>query len=418
MGEKTREKRVVVTGLGVISPVGIGKKAFWESLLEGKSGIDKVTRFDPTPYPSKIAAEVRDFEPDNFFDRKEAKRMDRFTQFGLAAAKMAIDDAGVSLEKVDAERVGVIIGSGVGGIETLEEQMRVLIAKGPGRVSPFLIPMMINNMVAGQVAIQLKVKGPSFSVVTACASGATAVGEAFRMLQRGDLDIVLAGGTEAPITEIAFAGFCSMRAMSTRNDEPSSASRPFDKNRDGFVIGEGAGIMVLETLDHALQRDARIYCELVGYGATSDGYHITAPHPEGEGAARAIMLALEDAHVLPQDVDYINAHGTSTELNDKIETLAIKRVFGDYAYRVPVSSIKSMIGHLMGAAGAVGAISTVLSITTGWIPPTINYQVPDPECDLDYVPNHSREKEINLAICNAFGFGGHNAVLVFKRYVD
>lgn len=418
MGEKSRKNRVVVTGVGVVSPVGIGKKAFWESLLEGKSGINRVTRFDPTPYPSKIAAEVRDFNPDDFFDRKEAKRMDRFAQFGLAAAKMAIDDAAVDLRKIDAERIGVIVGSGVGGIETLEEQVHILISKGPGRVSPFLIPMMINNMVAGQIAIQLQVKGPSLSVVTACASGATAVGEAFRMLQRGELDLVLAGGAEAPITEIAFAGFCSMRAMSTRNDEPSMASRPFDKGRDGFVIGEGAGIMVLETLAHALERGARIYCELMGYGATSDGYHITAPHPEGEGAAKAMMLALEDANVSPCDIDYINAHGTSTELNDKIETLAIKRVFGDYAYRIPVSSIKSMIGHLMGAAGAVGAISTVLSVATGWVPPTINYQVPDPECDLDYVPNRAREKEINLAICNAFGFGGHNAVLVFKKYMD
>lgn len=417
MGEKPRENRVVVTGLGVISPVGIGKEAFWESLLKGRSGIDRVTRFDPAPYPSKVAAEIKDFNPGDFFDRKEAKRMDRFAQFGLAAAKMAIEDAGVDLKAIDPERIGVIIGSGVGGIETLEEQVRVLISKGPGRVSPFLIPMMISNMAAGQIAIQLQLKGPSLTVVTACASGATAVGEAFRMLQRGELDLALAGGSEAPITEIAFAGFCSMRAMSTRNDEPSAASRPFDKSRDGFVIGEGAGIMVLETLTHALQRGARIYCELVGYAATSDGYHITAPHPEGEGAAKAIKLALEDADVSPCDVDYINAHGTSTELNDKIETLAIKRVFGEHAYRIPVSSIKSMIGHLMGAAGAVGAISTVLSIASGWIPPTINYQNPDPECDLDYVPNHAREKEINLAICNAFGFGGHNAVLVFKKYM-
>lgn len=412
------KNRVVVTGLGVISPIGIGKQSFWESLVKGKSGIDRVTRFDPTHYPSKIAAEVRDFNPGNFFDRKEIKRMDRFVQFGLAAARMAVEDSGLKLEEVDPEKVGIVIGSGIGGIETLEEQVRVLVAKGPARVSPFLIPMMINNMVAGQMAIDLRVKGPSFTLVTACASGANAIGEAFRMLQRGELDVVLTGGTEAPITEIAFAGFCSMRAMSTRNDEPSAASRPFDKNRDGFIIGEGAGVLVLETLSHAIRRGAPIYCELSGYGATSDGYHITAPHPEGEGAAKAIMLALRDAEVSPQTVDYINAHGTSTELNDKIETAAIKTVLGDHAFQVPISSIKSMIGHLMGAAGAVGAISTVMSIATGWIPPTINYQYPDPECDLDYVPNHAREREINVAICNSFGFGGHNAVLVFKKYLD
>lgn len=417
MVEKVKN-RVVVTGVGVISPIGVGKQPFWESLVKGKSGIARVTRFDPTPYPSKIAAEVRDFNPDNFFDRKEIKRMDRFAQFGLAAAIMAVEDSGLKLEKVDPEKVGIVIGSGIGGIETLEEQVRVLVAKGPARVSPFLIPMMINNMVAGQTAINLRLKGPSFTVVTACASGANAIGEAFRMLQRGELDVVLTGGTEAPITEIAFAGFCSMRAMSSRNDEPSAASRPFDKNRDGFVIGEGAGILVLETLSHAIRRGASIYCELAGYGATSDGYHITAPHPEGEGAARAIMLALQDAEVPPQNVDYINAHGTSTELNDKIETVAIKKVLGDHAYQIPVSSIKSMIGHLMGAAGAVGAISTVMSIATGWVPPTINYQDPDPECDLDYVPNRAREREINVAICNSFGFGGHNAVLVFKKYLD
>ncbi len=409
--------RVVVTGLGVISPVGIGKQSFWASMIEGKSGIGQVTRFDPTPYPSKIAAEVRDFDPGDFFDKKEAKRMDRFAQFGLAAARMAVEDAGLKLEEVDPERVGVVIGSGIGGIETLEEQVRVLVARGPGRVSPFLIPMMINNMVAGQMAITLGLRGPNFTVVTACASGTNAIGEAFRMLQRGEVEVVFTGGTEAPITEIAFAGFCSMRAMSTSNDEPTFASRPFDKNRDGFVIGEGAGILILETLSHAIRRGASIYCEVAGYGTTADGYHITAPDPEGAGAARAITLALQDAGISPQSVDYINAHGTSTELNDRIETMAIKKALGDHAYRVPVSSIKSMIGHLMGASGAVGAISTVMTISTGWVPPTINYRVPDPECDLDYVPNRAREVPVSGALCNSFGFGGHNAVLVFKKYV-
>lgn len=411
------KNRVVVTGLGVISPVGIGKQPFWASMIEGKSGIGQVTRFDPTPYSSKIAAEVRDFDPDDFFDKKEAKRMDRFAQFGMAAARMAVGDAGLKLEKENLEKVGVVIGSGIGGIETLEEQVRVLVARGPGRVSPFLIPMMINNMVAGQMAISLGPKGPNYTVVTACASGTNAIGEAFRMLQRGEVEVVFTGGTEAPITEIAFAGFCSMRAMSTSNDEPSFASRPFDKNRDGFVIGEGAGVLILETLSHAVKRGSPIYCEVVGYGTTADGYHITAPDPEGAGAARAIMLALQDAGIPPQSVDYINAHGTSTELNDKIETMAIKKILGDHAFRVPVSSIKSMIGHLMGASGAVGAISTVLTISTGWVPPTINYRVPDPECDLDYVPNRARKVPVNVALCNSFGFGGHNAVLVFKKYV-
>lgn len=417
MSERIK-KRVVITGLGVISPVGIGKDVFWTSLIQGKSGVGPITRFDSSLFTSRIAGEVKDFCPESFLDKKEAKRMDRFIQFGVAAAKLAVGDACLNLEKEDLNRVGIIIGSGIGGIETLEEQMRTLIAKGPSRVSPFFVPMMISNMAAGQIAISLGPKGCNLTIVTACASGTNAIGEAFRVIQRGDADVVFAGGTESPITEIAVAGFCSMKAMSTRNDEPTKASRPFDLERDGFVIGEGAGILILEDLNHALTRNAKIYCEIVGYGATADSYHITAPDPEGMGAARAMMLALEDAQLLPEHVDYINAHGTSTELNDKIETMAIKRILGEHAYRVPVSSIKSMIGHLMGAAGALEAISTALTIETGIVPPTINYEYPDPECDLDYVPNEARNASVKVALSNSFGFGGHNAVLAFKKFEE
>ncbi|MDH7576808.1 MAG: beta-ketoacyl-ACP synthase II [Bacillota bacterium] len=415
MAEVAKE-RVVVTGLGVISPVGTGKESFWSSLIQGKSGIGPITRFDPSLFTSRIAAEVKDFNLDAYLEKKEAKRMDRFTQFGVAAAKLALEDASLELEKEEPDRVGVIIGSGIGGIETLEEQLRLLIAKGPGRISPFFVPMMISNMAAGQIAICLGPKGPNLTLVTACASGTNAIGEAFRVLQRGEADVMLAGGTETPITQIALGGFCAMRAMSTRNEEPTRASRPFDQQRDGLVIGEGAGVLVLERLSHALARRAKIYCEISGYGTTADGYHITAPDPAGAGAARAIGLALQDANLPPESVDYINAHGTSTDLNDKIETMAIKKVLGEHAYRVPVSSIKSMIGHLMGAAGAVEAIATALTIATGLVPPTINYEIPDPECDLDYVPNQARQLSIKVAISNSFGFGGHNAVLVFQKF--
>ena len=412
------KKRVVITGLGVISPVGIGKEPFWSALIQGQSGIGPLTRFDPTAYDSKIAGEVKDFAPIKYLDRKEIKRMDRFTQFGVVAARLAMEDADLALDREDPESIGVVIGSGIGGIETLCEQHSVLLNKGPNRVSPLFIPMMITNMAAGQIAIVLGPKGPNITVVTACASGTNAVGEAFKMLQRGSAEVVLAGGTETPIVPIAMAGFCSMRAMSTSNDEPQRASRPFDQNRDGFIISEGAGILVLETLEHALARGARIYGEIVGYGCTADGYHITAPEPEGTEAARAMQLALQDAGVSPEQVDYINAHGTSTELNDKIETLAIKKVLGDHAYRVPVSSIKSMIGHSMGAAGALEAIACVLSMCTGWVPPTINYEHPDPECDLDYVPNQARKHAVKVAVSNSFGFGGQNAVLVLRKFED
>jgi 3-oxoacyl-[acyl-carrier-protein] synthase II len=410
------KQRVVITGLGVLSPVGIGKEAYWKALLRGQSGIDRLTRFDSSLYDSKIAGEVKDFVPEQFLDRKEIRRTDRFAQFGVAAAKLAVGDAALELGEEDPENIGVVIGSGIGGIETLCEQHSVLLNKGPNRISPFFIPMIISNMAAGQIAICLGPKGPNFTVVTACASGANAIGEAYLMLRRGAAEVILAGGTETPIVPVAMAGFCSMKAMSTSNDEPQRASRPFDKNRDGFVISEGAGVLVLETLGHASARGARVYGEVAGYGCTADGYHISAPEPEGTEAARAIRIALEDAGISPDRVDYINAHGTSTELNDKIETMAIKKVFGDHAYKVPVSSIKSMIGHSLGAAGALEAIACALSVSTDWVPPTINYEQPDPECDLDYVPNQARQCPVRVAVSNSFGFGGHNAVLVIKKF--
>jgi 3-oxoacyl-[acyl-carrier-protein] synthase II len=410
------KQRVVITGLGVLSPVGIGKEAYWKALLRGQSGIDRLTRFDSSLYDSKIAGEVKDFVPEQFLDRKEIRRTDRFAQFGVAAAKLAVGDAALELGEEDPENIGVVIGSGIGGIETLCEQHSVLLNKGPNRISPFFIPMIISNMAAGQIAICLGPKGPNFTVVTACASGANAIGEAYLMLRRGAAEVILAGGTETPIVPVAMAGFCSMKAVSTSNDEPQRASRPFDKNRDGFVISEGAGVLVLETLGHASARGARVYGEVAGYGCTADGYHISAPEPEGTEAARAIRIALEDAGISPDRVDYINAHGTSTELNDKIETLAIKKVFGDHAYKVPVSSIKSMIGHSLGAAGALEAIACALSVSTDWVPPTINYEQPDPECDLDYVPNQARQCPVRVAVSNSFGFGGHNAVLVIKKF--
>ena len=410
------KQRVVITGLGVLSPVGIGKETYWQALLRGQSGIDRLTRFDSSLYDSKIAGEVKDFVPEQFLDRKEIRRMDRFTQFGVAASKLAVEDAALDISKEDLERIGVVIGSGIGGIETLCEQHSVLLNKGPNRVSPLFIPMIIGNMAAGQIAICLGPKGPNITVVTACASGTNAIGEAYLMLQRGAAEVVLAGGSETPIVPVAVAGFCSMKAMSTGNDEPQRASRPFDKNRDGFVISEGAGVLVLETLGHASARGARIYGEVAGYGCTADGYHITAPESGGTEAARAIRIALEDAGLSPDQVDYVNAHGTSTELNDKIETLAIKKVLGDHAYQVPVSSIKSMIGHSVGAAGALEAIACALAVSTDWVPPTINYEQPDPECDLDYVPNQDRQCPVRVAVSNSFGFGGHNAVLVIKKF--
>lgn len=410
------KKRVVVTGMGVISPVGTGLNKFWDSLVKGKSGIDKITRFDTSDLPSRIAGEVRDFNPEAYIEKKELKRLDRFTQFAISATKMALEDADLDLSTVDKTRIGVILGSGIGGNATWEEQHSILLSKGPKRVSPFFIPMMIVNMASGQVSMAFGLKGPNFTVVTACASGTNAIGEAFRTLQRGDADIIISGGTEAPITMLSLAGFSSMKALSSRNDEPSLASRPFDRERDGFVMGEGAGILVMESLDSALKRNAKIYGEVVGYGSTADAYHLTQPSPEGEGASRAMEAAISDAGISPSDVDYINAHGTSTLLNDKFETKAIKNTFGEHAYKLAVSSTKSMTGHLLGAAGAVEIVATLLSVYNDEIPPTINYENPDPECDLDYVPNRAVKRTVNIALSNSMGFGGHNACIIVKKF--
>jgi len=409
-------KRVVITGLGIISPVGTGLEKFWTSLTAGVSGIRLLTRFDPTDFKTKIAGEVKDFEPTRYMDRKEARRMDRFTQFAVAASGMAIEDAALNFQNEDRDRIGVILGSGVGGIETLEEQAHVLFEKGPGRVSPLFVPMMIANMGAGQVAIKHRLRGPNTTSVSACASSSNAIGDAFKMLQYGRADVMITGGAEAAITPLAMAGFIQMKAMSTRNEEPEKSSRPFDLGRDGFVIGEGAAILILETLEHALDRGARIYAEIVGYGSTCDAFHMTAPDPEGYGAANSMKEALGDAGIKPSEVDYINAHATATPPGDKAETLAIKKVFGEYASKVAISSTKSMTGHLLGASGGLEAIVCVLAIKEGIIPPTINYEQPDPDCDLDIVPNTARKAEVDVALSNSFGFGGHNATLVFKKY--
>ncbi len=408
--------RVAVTGIGVVSPIGIGKDRFWNGLVEGRSGVGPITRFDATGFDTRIAAEVHDFDPTTWMERKETRRNDRFVQFAYAASRMALDDAKFSLTAENAPRVGVLIGSGIGGAETWEEQHRNLLERGPGRVSPFFIPMIIVNMAAGVVSILLGAKGPNSSVVTACATGGNAIGDATRIIQRGEADAMIAGGSEATITPLSLAGFCSMKAMSTRNDEPERASRPFDAKRDGFVMGEGAGIVLLESLEQARSREAHIYGELVGYGMSGDAYHITQPDPEADGASRSIRNALRDAKMSPSEVDYINAHGTSTPYNDKTETLAIKKVFGDHARKVAVSSTKSMTGHLLGAAGGVELIACALAIEHQTLPPTINYEVPDPECDLDYVPNTARKAAVRTAMSNAFGFGGHNAILILRRY--
>lgn len=410
------ERRVVITGIGCITPVGTGKEEFWKSLIMGVSGIDYITKFDTEDFTTKIAAEVKDFNAEDYIDKREAKKMDRFTQFAVAAAQMAVNDGQLNIEKINAERFGVILGSGVGGIETLEEQSKKLFEKGPKRVSPFFIPMIISNMGSGQVSIALGAKGPNTTIVTACAASTNAIGEAFRTIQKGDADIMITGGAEASITPLSMAGFCSMKAMSTNNDNPKKASRPFDVNRDGFIMGEGAGILLMEELEHALDRGAIIYGEVIGYGTSSDAYHITAPAPDGEGSARAMSSALKDANIDYNSIDYINAHGTSTPYNDKFETAAIKTVFKDHAYKLAVSSTKSMTGHLLGAAGGIEAIACVMAIKEGMIPPTINYETPDPECDLDYVANMARKREVNYALSNSLGFGGHNATVIFKKY--
>jgi len=409
-------RRVVVTGIGCLSALGHDTEAFWDGLTKGRSGIARITRFDPTDFPSKVGAEVRDFDPGKFMDPKEAKRNDRYTQYAVAASRMAVNDAKLDVTKVDSERFGVIIGSGIGGMETIENQARILIERGPSRVSPFTIPSLIANIASGVVAIEFQAKSVNFGVVSACASGSHALGEALRHIRDGHADIMLSGGSEAAITRLSYAGFCNMKAMSTDfNDTPEKASRPFDKLRDGFVMGEGAGVLVIETLEHAQARGARIYCELVGYGATCDAYHITGQDQEGKGLALCLNRALAEAGVEKSEVGYINAHGTSTPINDRCETLAIKRTFGEAARQISISSTKSMTGHLLGAAGGVEAAVCCLAIHHGVIPPTINYENPDPDCDLDYTPNVAKKRTVNVAISNNLGFGGHNASLVFKR---
>jgi beta-ketoacyl-acyl-carrier-protein synthase II len=409
-------RRVVVTGLGTLSPVGNTAEEFWSSLVQGRSGVGMITKFDTTGYPTRIAGEVQNFDPLNFVDKKEARRLDPYLQYAIASSVLAVQDAALDTGKVDGTRFGVLIGSGIGGISTLLESHRNLLEKGPDRVSPFFIPMLIANMASGLVSMRFGAKGPNSAVVTACATGNHAIGDSFKIIQRNDADIMIAGGSEAIIVPLTIAGFCSMKAMSTHNDEPTKAMRPFDANRDGFVAGEGAGIVVLEALEHALARDARIYAEIVGYGMTGDAHHMTAPDPEGDGAARAMAAAVRDAGLDVSAIGYINAHGTSTPYNDKFETIAIKRVFGDHARRLAVSSTKSMTGHLLGAAGGIEAIATVLALQHGVLPPTINYETPDPDCDLDYVPNQARKQQVEVALSNAFGFGGTNAALAFRTY--
>jgi len=408
-------RRVAVTGLGIISPLGCELKTVWERMLQGYSGIRRITQFDASRYTSQIAGEVIEFDLEKFISKKEARRMDPFCHYGVAAAKLAVTDSGLQFEQENRERVGVLVGSGVGGLKVLEEQHTILMTKGPSRFSPFMIPMMITNMASGLIAIEFGLTGPNFCVVSACATATHSLGESLRMIQHGEADIMLAGGAEAPICDLGVGGFCAMRALSTRNDDPQRASRPFDANRDGFVCAEGAGVLVLEELEHAKKRGANIYCELAGYGRTCDAFHITAPDEGGKGAARGMRLAFEDAGLTADQIDYINAHGTSTELNDKCETAAIKVALGEeIARKVMISSTKSMTGHLLGAAGAVESVACAMAIKHGVIPPTINYETPDPACDLDYVPNTAREKKVHACLNNSLGFGGHNATLCFK----
>jgi 3-oxoacyl-[acyl-carrier-protein] synthase II len=408
-------KRVVVTGLGAITPLGNTVTEYWQGLLQGRSGISSITLFDASGLDCQIAGEVKGFDPCDYINRKEAKRMDRFAQFAVCASQQAIADSGLEINELNATQVGVLIGSGVGGLKVMEDQQEVYLTRGPDRCSPFMIPMMIANMAAGLTAIHLGAKGPNSCTVTACAAGSHAVGEAFRLIQRGDAKAMICGGTEAAVTPLSIAGFSAARALSTRNAEPTRASRPFDRDRDGFVMGEGAGILILEDLEHALMRQAHIYAEIVGYGLTSDAYHMTAPMPEGKGAARAMELALKDAGLFPNQVSYINAHGTSTLANDLNETLAIKQALGQQAFQVAISSTKSMTGHLLGGSGGIEAVATVMAIATDVIPPTINIENPDSACDLDYVPHHSRTQRVDVALSNSFGFGGHNVTLAFKK---
>lgn len=412
-----KPRRVVVTGMGAVTPIGLTIDEFWKNAMAGKSGIANITHFDTTNYETKFAGELKGFDPLNYMDRKLAQRVDAFTQYALAAAEQAVKDAQIDFDKTDRERVGVVFGSGIGGFKTFQTQVgNMFERKGPDRISPFFIPMMIPDIAAGRISIKYGLKGPNYATVSACATASHAIGDSLMLIQRGTADVMLCGGSEAGICEMGIGGFNQLKALSTRNDAPEKASRPFEKNRDGFVMGEGGGILILEELEHAKARGARIYAELVGMGFTADAHHITEPAPNGEGAQRSMRMALNDAGLKPTDIDYVNAHGTSTYYNDKYETAAIKTVFGDHAAKLAVNSTKSMIGHLLGAAGVVGAIATILSVVHNEVHPTINYETPDPECDLNYVPNTSVKKTVNAAICNAFGFGGHNATLAFKKF--
>ncbi len=415
MGARDCSRRVVVTGIGLVSPVGIGVSEGWSNIVAGKSGIGPVTKFDTEGYACRIAGEVKDFDPAKFMPQKLVKRLDPFVQYAIAASKEAWEDSGLDINKENPERIGVITGCGLGGLGSIEHFRDVLVNRGPRRVSPFFIPMAIPNMASGQISILFNAKGPNTVVCTACAAGTHAIGQAFKEIQRGAADVMFCGGTEAVITELALAGFGSLKALSTRNDEPERASRPFDRDRDGFIIGEGSGMLIIESLEHAEKRGARILAEISGFGLTGDAYHMTAPPDDGEGGARAMIEALKDANMAPEDIDYINAHGTSTPLNDSCETKAIKSVFGEHAYKIPVSSTKSMTGHLLGGAGGVEAVFTVKALDEGIVPPTINYENPDPECDLDYVPNEARKMDIRTAMSNSFGFGGTNGVLIFNK---
>ena len=410
--------RVVVTGMGTVCPLGLDVPTMWQALISGKSGVDRITQFDPTGIDSQIAGEVKGFDPAQFLDRKEIRHTDRFVQFALAAAQQAIEQAHLQINDNNAGDIGTLIGVGIGGLSTILNEHLVLKERGARRVSPFLIPMIIADMASGQVAIRFGAKGPNFGVVSACASGSDAIGEAFEIIRRGDAKAMITGGAESTINDLAFAGFCAARALSTRNDDPQRASRPFDAERDGFILGEGAGVLILESLDFAVKRSVPILAELVGYGATGDAYHMTQPAERGEGGARAMLRALAEAGLKPSEIGYINAHGTSTPLNDKNETMAIKTVFGSDAYKIPISSTKSMMGHLLGAAGAVEALACILTINHSIIPPTINYTTPDPDCDLDYVPNVARQMTVDTVLSNVFGFGGHNSTLIFKKFSD
>ena len=410
------KRRVVITGLGMVTPLGTGVEKNWEVLCAGKSVIGPVTKFDTSEFKSKIAAEVTDFNASDFMDKQQLRRFDIFIHYGIASARMAMEDSGLKITPENSKKIGCLTGSGLGGLSMIESYHKILLEKGPGRVSPFFIPGIIPNMLPGQIAIEFGAQGPNSSIETACAASSHAVGESFRLIQDGIADAMITGGAEAVITPLAYAGFCSMRALSTRNDEPERASRPFDKERDGFVMGEGSGILIIEELNHALERGAKIYAEIAGYGLSGDAYHVSAPHPEGEGAVNCMAMAIQSAELKPEDVDYINAHGTSTQLNDLSETKAVKKLFGDHAYKLAISSTKSMTGHLLGGTGGVEAIYSALTIKNGMIPPTINYDTPDPECDLDYVPNKARKADVKVAMSNSFGFGGTNASLLFKAY--